>query len=209
MSRSPSESRANPAHPRSRGEHRPPRWILCAWFGSSPLARGTYLQALSGKRGIRLIPARAGNIYQYGTLSTHHTAHPRSRGEHRAMLFTSAESGGSSPLARGTYDIRGPMRGPARLIPARAGNIYPFIELLGSVQAHPRSRGEHPAGWVSPVFADGSSPLARGTLEPYLRPGLRARLIPARAGNIAPPQHASALDSAHPRSRGEHSLPFK
>ena len=53
----------------------------------------------------------------------------------------------------------------------------------------------------------GSSPLARGTPLPLRRRRFRPRLIPARAGNTAPPSRARSLPSAHPRSRGEHQVP--
>ena len=52
---------AQPAHPRSRGDHTsiPPR--LPKPSGSSPLARGTREPAVRGALDGRLIPARAGN----------------------------------------------------------------------------------------------------------------------------------------------------
>ena len=58
-------------------------------------------------------------------------------------------------------------------------------------------------------MADGSSPLARGTL---LGPGTRAaarRFIPARAGNTSSPAPARPTSSVHPRSRGEHHQPSR
>ena len=49
------------AHPRSRGEHKPPRHVARPEGGSSPLARGTLLNIQTGSDPRRLIPARAGN----------------------------------------------------------------------------------------------------------------------------------------------------
>ena len=56
---------AKSAHPRSRGEH--PRKVLLIGVvaGSSPLARGTLLNAAPVNGDPRLIPARAGNTTSY------------------------------------------------------------------------------------------------------------------------------------------------
>ena len=51
---------------------------------------------------------------------------------------------------------------------------------------------------------DGSSPLARGTFRKGLEATVKARLIPARAGNIGFSTERKIVHSAHPRSRGEH-----
>ena len=50
----------------------------------------------------------------------------------------------------------------------------------------------------------GSSPLARGTHQARSTKLLRARLIPARAGNTCLRNLRVQLLQAHPRSRGEH-----
>ena len=73
---------ANPAHPRSRGEHYLVDKRIVARFGSSPLARGTLTSILFAKANLGLIPARAGNTAVRRALSFACSAHPRSRGEH-------------------------------------------------------------------------------------------------------------------------------
>ena len=76
--------------------------------------------------------------------------------------------------------------------------------LRDSQPAHPRSRGEH-RRHLSAAHGDrGSSPLARGTFYGFPFPGGVLRLIPARAGNILAPIVAFLIQTAHPRSRGEH-----
>ena len=112
-----------PAHPRSRGEHdmvfTPPKSVS----GSSPLARGTFSSRRLALDEVRLIPARAGNIGKCPGGRHDWPAHPRSRGEHRAVVARTTGMAGSSPLARGTlihYEID---YTATRLIPARAGNI--------------------------------------------------------------------------------------
>ena len=53
--------------------------------------------------------------------------------------------------------------------------------------------------------ASGSSPLTRGTLHGAGNRVYRCRLIPARAGNTSGKSPTGRAQSAHPRSRGEHS----
>mgnify|MGYP000981406840 CR=1 FL=1 len=59
---------------------------------------------------------------------------------------------------------------------------------------------------TEPLYSieEGSSPLARGTLESVLNVFQGLRLIPARAGNTASAPASPAHARAHPRSRGEH-----
>ena len=90
------------AHPRSRGEH----FVFGAHYfflsGSSPLARGTFLQYEPLAARLRLIPARAGNIAIAASCDFCTPAHPRSRGEHLFLALIEVIHLGSSPLARGT-----------------------------------------------------------------------------------------------------------
>ena len=111
---------------------------------------------------------------------------------------------GSSPLARGTSTAFKNAIVPSRLIPARAGNILPLGSCPAAGPAHPRSRGEHRARKLSPPVPPGSSPLARGTCLGGLMMESRARLIPARAGNMRRGTGQLTCSPAHPRSRGEH-----
>ena len=112
------------AHPRSRGEHRTRCRSLLPVVGSSPLARGTRAKELCNYTGHRLIPARAGNTVRRNPETRKCPAHPRSRGEHRALEIDPAEVCGSSPLARGTRYLTLAVETSTRLIPARAGNTY-------------------------------------------------------------------------------------
>ena len=111
----------------------------------------------------RLIPARAGNIQPLPRAGRRASAHPRSRGEHLPMNPKMSETVGSSPLARGTFNLIVACVVRKRLIPARAGNISTFWFLMRPTTAHPRSRGEHPASACPVTKPYGSSPLARGT----------------------------------------------
>ena len=53
-------------------------------------------------------------------------------------------------------------------------------------------------------LTDGSSPLARGTHDAFVRMLEADRFIPARAGNTAARNPPNGLRPVHPRSRGEH-----
>ena len=196
------------AHPRSRGEH---TCVGCGsrrGCGSSPLARGTRACiGLIPVRG-RLIPARAGNTTRPVTITSVTSAHPRSRGEHGLGVFGGAhyfisahprsrgehvkapkafvKITGSSPLARGTLLCGVRRHASARLIPARAGNTPHARPRRYPSSAHPRSRGEHATATVHDLCLSGSSPLARGTHEPFPPSFFPPRLIPARAGNTMP-----------------------
>ncbi len=151
-------------------------------------------------------------------------AHPRSRGEHSLHPVSLLVRGGSSPLARGTRTQRVVGDSGEGLIPARAGNTGSGALPANQSRAHPRSRGEHnppygnqPLGGAHPrsrgehhqalyqrLHGEGSSPLARGTLNSGPVKDTPTGLIPARAGNTHQPAATGAQCGAHPRSRGEH-----
>ena len=115
-------TRREPAHPRSRGEHKTWGLVFTYSCGSSPLARGTRSPTSPTRSGTRLIPARAGNTIQTVGVILTGAAHPRSRGEHYLRLPCRRRRSGSSPLARGTQTVYVSLLVAMRLIPARAGN---------------------------------------------------------------------------------------
>ncbi len=131
--------------------------------GLSPLARGTpnIIQGINNYR--RFIPAGSGNTQRSQTPEMEIPVYPRWRGEHNSRLQTLTDSGGLSPLARGTRVNNFSTVGIDWFIPAGAGNT----SLLGII-------------FVAPP---GLSPLARGT-PPADRFSLTDnRFIPAGAGN--------------------------
>ena len=130
-------------HPRPRGEHEALALAPGEPDGSSPPARGTPRPARPAVRGIRFIPARAGNTSPSGQLLGHVPVHPRPRGEHSFVSSSFSLFGGSSPPARGTRSTGHP------LVPA-----YRFI---------PAQRGEHTRAMQMSIGITGSSPPARGT----------------------------------------------
>ena len=194
------------AHPHSRREYLGSSGLGFGWSGSLPLVRGTCPPAYFWFCVRRLIPARAGNMTWFSRRPKVCPAHPRSRGEHSAAGASLLMRSGSSPLARGTSAEGEEPSIASRLIPARAGNIALAPAAGSAGTAHPRSRGEHETGNYFPSSPLGSSPLARGTCTLPVTIRRRVRLIPARAGNIHLLFSGYQLCSAHPRSRGEHTI---
>ena len=111
---------------------------------------------------------------------------------------------GSSPRARGTHPAAMKNYQHPRFIPASAENTPTKIPHRYAGSVHPRERGEHQCLGVDFLVRLGSSPRARGTHEdPVVLPEPQ-RFIPASAGNTLPPSRQTALQSVHPRERGEH-----
>ena len=194
-------------HPRSRGEHDRRRAPLGRCTGSSPLARGTLQVQRDRLADGRFIPARAGNTSIFSRQPPVPAVHPRSRGEHLPSPRELGDVAGSSPLARGTPRRSSPPCRTARFIPARAGNTSNWWMSTEASPVHPRSRGEHLDQVVGDLAADGSSPLARGTLRTSCRTDAHGRFIPARAGNTPVGALRARAVPVHPRSRGEHQGP--
>ncbi|SVK99201.1 Domain of uncharacterised function (DUF2825) [Klebsiella pneumoniae] len=152
-----------PVYPRWRGEHPCSVELKPGLIGLSPLARGTRRRRKFLLPEARFIPAGAGNTCPVRQSSTIISVYPRWRGEHNSRLQTLTDSGGLSPLARGTRVNNFSTVGIDWFIPAGAGNT----SLLGII-------------FVAPP---GLSPLARGT-PPADRFSLTDnRFIPAGAGN--------------------------
>ena len=110
---------------------------------------------------------------------------------------------GSSPLTRGTPEIRRFVRVNGRFIPAYAGNSEMCSRFIVLPSVHPRLRGEL-SGFFFVVHNDfGSSPLTRGTPSRALSHTASIRFIPAYAGNSKEIKWDSSKTSVHPRLRGE------
>ena len=155
-----------------------------------------------------LIPAHAGKTTHFVPEARAKRAHPRSRGENPDAPGIASANWGSSPLTRGKPTYRVVSLGPPGLIPAHAGKTMTAIDARACRGAHPRSRGENQALDVDHHPHAGSSPLTRGKRGAVDggRDGLR--LIPAHAGKTQATRRRHQRPRAHPRSRGENSVPF-
>ena len=174
------------AHPRSRGENVVLTFVVVVVSGSSPLTRGKQVLARAVSAVLGLIPAHAGKTAVEHKPNPPKWAHPRSRGENKAVTRICNEILGSSPLTRGkqVHAIR--RRLGRGLIPAHAGKTTDRSEGHSERGAHPRSRGENP--------------------HPRLLPFPGRGLIPAHAGKTVGDGASRHPSPAHPRSRGENGI---
>ena len=137
--------------------------------GSSPLTRGKPRMRHRATPDRGLIPTHAGKTRAAG--GEHHSggAHPHSRGENQPVVQPGRLSRGSSPLTRGKQGRRGRAPHPLGLIPTHAGKTAMSCSMVGSIWAHPHSRGENSSDAMERVNQAGSSPLTRG--KPDVSPG--------------------------------------
>ena len=170
-------------HPRMRGEHAGLSHLANTLAGSSPHARGALRRQQIQLDGRGIIPACAGSTSRMYPVHTRLSDHPRMRGEHTACEFTSTNTAGSSPHARGALTNLSERLAPCRIIPACAGSTGTMGGREPHVQDHPRMRGEHTGAIERTVYAVGSSPHARGARDVQLFGGVLARIIPACAGS--------------------------
>ena len=129
------------------------------------------------------------------------------RGEHGPFRLGQRHQLGSSPRARGASAMAVMVVGRVRLIPACAGSMLLFSSHEAMPRAHPRVRGEHGCDGRVVKVEPGSSPRARGAFQGSLRTGRQRGLIPACAGSIGLLLSGVIHPWAHPRVRGEHSIP--
>jgi len=140
-----------------------PSSMLSSW-GSPPLTRGAPGDGEPLPADGGLTPAHAGSTPQEVTPWPVSRAHPRSRGEHKAVQSFASGRPGSPPLTRGAQPLARPGLADERLTPAHAGSTVDFLgyepDVAGltpahagstkwgdlwrrRLRAHPRSRGEH------------------------------------------------------------------
>ncbi len=182
-----------------------PRCLFCQGAAVYPRWRGEHVNGfIFTLNAMRFIPAGAGNTFQYIKLTHHKTVYPRWRGEHFNNLCLSLFAGGLSPLARGTHTPETTTTSTSRFIPAGAGNTNTGSISPMEFSVYPRWRGEHIARSIRDLFGDGLSPLARGTRATGSSDRIRARFIPAGAGNTTFYVIQKSGHAVYPRWRGEH-----
>ena len=153
-------------HPRSRGVYANIPFVDQHSAGSSPLARGLLGEEQDRIVKRRIIPARAGFTFEFAGTVYCEQDHPRSRGVYRGLWTIMLRLTGSSPLARGLLS-NVPAAGYAgRIIPARAGFTRTHFAPCPTSRDHPRSRGVYCVVALLNLRPFGSSPLARGLLQP-------------------------------------------
>ncbi len=151
-------------HPRLRGEQEYLRTAAKGAGGSPPPARGTGVDLVDAKSGLRITPACAGNRSGSTWASTSARDHPRLRGEQLFPHAGQVGHEGSPPPARGTDSWlagAGLRRG---ITPACAGNRRSTPTPATRSMDHPRLRGEQRCRTTDCVTRSGSPPPARGTV---------------------------------------------
>ena len=171
-------------HPRSRGEHTMTMTFGIAVLGSSPLARGARLGRLQPHPSAGIIPARAGSTRSTSSLGKWKADHPLSRAEH-SLRRVGVLAERIIPARAGSTRRTSSATSASRDHPRSRGEHLPRIAVGSAHTDHPRSRGEHDDGQKAVFVGTGSSPLARGALDPEPVHGPARRIIPARAGSTA------------------------
>ncbi len=170
-------------YPRACGERRGSTVQPSNSHGLSPRLRGTGRQGPDQFSGTRFIPAPAGNGPRHRQGYYELPVYPRACGERAINSLVNVVRGGLSPRLRGTAAPVGRHTGPARFIPAPAGNGLGFQLLLALAQVYPRACGERTFKALGNFAADGLSPRLRGTVVPIAQRTRAGRFIPAPAGN--------------------------
>jgi len=110
------------------------------------------------------------------------------------------------PTRAGNTRLRNfPYAHALRFIPTRAGNTRHATKSLSANTVHPHSRGEYFIRKSRRGAEAGSSPLARGILQPEDLHVLHRRFIPTRAGNTRRSTRRPRGGAVHPHSRGEYT----
>ena len=172
-------------------------------IGSPPLARGTVrlVCTLCARSGIT--PACAGNSKALALCARITGDHPRLRGEQFYAIDKRGHNVGSPPLARGTGGGTPNILHISGITPACAGNRCGQRICPQSARDHPRLRGEQTFSNIEQQSAEGSPPLARGTVAAAWPVPPCQRITPACAGNSSAFVFSSSACWDHPRLRGE------
>ena len=174
--------------------------------GSSPRMRGILRELCASRKAARFIPAHAGNSDRTGLPGTALSVHPRACGEFDGAAWSVGWRDGSSPRMRGIRPAAAPSPPRRRFIPAHAGNSRCRCGCPGGGAVHPRACGEFKCGKPRRSAASGSSPRMRGIRSMHRSYLLRARFIPAHAGNSAAGHPRGCGRAVHPRACGEFAV---
>ena len=113
---------------------------------------------------------------------------------------------GSSPRVRGKRFADHIVRGPVRIIPARAGQTQSMSMALSYMPDHPRACGANCILMPYMSMLHGSSPRVRGKPTIVNQSFTKSRIIPARAGQTRPLAVCSTVVADHPRACGANDV---
>ena len=202
---SASRRRPSPDHPRACGANhisiRKPK----TGGGSSPRMRGKPHVVDDLDRGVRIIPAHAGQTQRCFKTSKHGSDHPRACGANSISRWVWVITFGSSPRMRGKLLGEFAHRIQRRIIPAHAGQTSRRTRLLRLVSDHPRACGANTTTKPPTRRNNGSSPRMRGKLFDRNHITANTRIIPAHAGQTSVMESSSSPSADHPRACGANS----
>ena len=190
-------------HPRARGENGQCCVSSMTPRGTSPRTRGKPWYKHVTQFIDRNIPAHAGKTGAQDRRHSHHSEHPRARGENDGQMLRTWLPDGTSPRTRGKHWGDDAESITERNIPAHAGKTMGCFQCFCPTQEHPRARGENTPWGCSGSTVSGTSPRTRGKprlLRRLVPPG---RNIPAHAGKTFTARYRLVAETEHPRARGE------
>ena len=168
--------------------------------------RGKQLAPLPPLRGMRIIPAHAGQTPCPDYSSRLSPDHPRACGANEMMPEIVLNTAGSSPRMRGKHSHKHLDRLDVRIIPAHAGQTKPQYQQYRRPTDHPRACGAN-SETPRPTWRQrGSSPRMRGKRNHPPPLSHRCRIIPAHAGQTYFRGERWQWDADHPRACGANSL---
>ena len=193
---------SRPDHPRACGANYLTALIVFIAIGSSPRVRGKPRGLAAGQRGGRIIPARAGQTVWGGQRGASRADHPRACGANSSASAVTVTLPGSSPRVRGKQRASRQPDEHVRIIPARAGQTSPCCPHAIGSSDHPRACGANVVVSECHDCVSGSSPRVRGKRDVPVRIRVRARIIPARAGQTITGIMLVVGRADHPRACG-------
>ena len=201
-SSSPSICQQRPDHPRACGANQAAGLNAGILGGSSPRMRGKHRVHRVRGRGIRIIPAHAGQTTVIGTKAHPFADHPRACGANLASRRFHHGLSGSSPRMRGKPARGLSRKGRPRIIPAHAGQTTWRSCAASNPADHPRACGANFQALPGKIGGFGSSPRMRGKLlAPHVE-RLTGRIIPAHAGQTPARSRRCRPWPDHPRACG-------
>ncbi len=170
--------------------------------GSSPRMRGKRWLDSGARRGLRIIPAHAGQTTRPTPAMMPSTDHPRACGANSEPQWTRLYKDGSSPRMRGKLQLAAHGKLGGRIIPAHAGQTRRRRSCLRRTPDHPRACGANACFAARRRSSAGSSPRMRGKPLPRDPRQGPLRIIPAHAGQTSKASRARDAVSDHPRACG-------
>ena len=157
----------------------------------------------------RTIPTRVGNIGCVMPGLMQPPDHPHACGEYCVPLMFQHRRDGPSPRVWGILPKYEPHDWLDRTNPTRVGNMRRRRSWPSRRTDHPHACGEYSSSLATRAPVYGPSPRVWGILIANPAPGVTARTIPTRVGNI--PLQLSPLkkEPDHPHACGEYHTPIQ